>query len=53
MEDDTEIATNSNFNLQKLFDVARLDIPETQEKQWIGQSILAEGGPSAVKTHKL
>ena len=40
MEDDTERATNSNFNLQKLLDVARQDMAETQEKQQIGQSML-------------
>ena len=32
MEDDTERATNNNFSLQKLLDVAREDMPETQEK---------------------
>ena len=53
MEDDTERATNSNFNLQKLLDVARQDMPETQEKQRIGQLILIDGGPSAVKTSNL
>ena len=53
MEDDAKRATNCNFNLQKLLDVARQDMPETQEKQWIGQSIPIDGGPSAVKTPNL
>ena len=38
---------------KKLLDVARQDMPETQEKQRIGQSILIDGGPSAVKTPNL